>query len=55
MIRLGFWGPLYENYNKGAPPQNNVGDDFEPCIRASGMLCSKRDLQASGFGVDQKT
>ena len=26
IIRIGFWGPVYYNYNK-EPPQNGVGND----------------------------
>ena len=28
LIRIGFWGPLYCNYNK--EPQNNIGNYLGP-------------------------
>ena len=32
IIRIGFWGPLYDNYNK-EPPQNSIGIYLGPyCV-----------------------
>ena len=35
MIRIGFWGPSYYNYNKDS--QNNIGNYLGPYSRIGGL------------------
>ena len=30
ILRRGFWGPLYHNYNKEPPPKNSIGSYLGP-------------------------
>ena len=43
IIRMGFWGPLYYNYNR-EPPQNSVGNYLGPYIRGTIGVCGSSGL-----------
>ena len=52
IIRTGFWGPAYYNYNK--EPQNNIGNYYGPYIikinEVWGMGCHNHDtLECTGY------
>ena len=34
-IRTGFWGQLFDNYNKNPPPPNSIGNYLGPYSRVA--------------------
>ena len=46
IIRIGFWGPLYYNYNE-EPPKNSIGNHSGPILQGLGL----RDKKPTYIGL----